>query len=70
MNKQMNSALAQLTTLELIEELKTRQGVEHGASGLYKPYGIRRKFVEGPLREPIQADQVIIIKSLEDIRSS
>lgn len=62
--------LKQFSTAELIKELITRQGVEHGAAGLYKPYEIRRKFVEGPLREPIQADQVIIIRSFEDIRSS
>ena len=62
--------LKQFSTMELVSELITRQGVEHGAAGLYKPYEIRRKFVEGPLREPIQADQVIIIRSFEDIRSS
>lgn len=62
--------LKQFSTAELIKELITRQGVEHGAAGLYKPYEIRRKFVEGPLREPIQADQVIIIKSLEDVKNS
>ncbi len=59
--------IEQFSTLELIEELKTRKGVEYGATGLYKPYEVRRKFVNGSLRDPIQADQIIIIRSFEDI---
>ncbi len=68
MNKQMSSTLAQLTTLELIEELKTRQGVEYGASGFYKTYELRKKFANALQdRESIQAEQVIIIRALEAI---
>ena len=64
----MKNDLTSISTQALIEELITRKGVEHGSSGLYKPYEVRRKFVEGPLRDPIQADQIIIIRSFEDIK--
>ena len=64
----MKNDLSSISTKALIEELITRKGVEHGASGLYKPYEVRRKFVNGPLRDPIQADQIIIIRSFEDIK--
>lgn len=59
--------IKKFSTLELIEELLTRPGIEHGASGLYKEYDLTRKYTN---REShIKADKVLVVRDLQMFKS-
>lgn len=54
--------LKAVPTIELINELETRQGVETGAAGLWKEYDLTRRYSNNDRH--IEAELILVIRSV------
>ncbi|MBU2703600.1 hypothetical protein Ga0466249_004745 [Sporomusaceae bacterium BoRhaA] len=52
--------LSQLKTLDLLNELSNRQGIEKAYIGLFQPYELKRKFNDD--RSRVEADYILIVR--------
>lgn len=60
--------LSKVPTLQLIEELKTRKGIEASEAGLFKGYELVPKYKKTqPELTSIQVELILIIKDLGEI---
>ena len=60
-----NRSLKETKTTDLISELEKRSGVKKISVGLYKEYGLVKKYSEDPHRS-IEADVVLVIDHLDE----
>jgi len=57
--------LSAVETIDLINELEKRNGVKKISVGLYKEYGLIKKYCNDPHRS-IEADLVLVIDHLDE----